>query len=104
MLVEGLVASVCEQQCRPVSVSQRSQTGTFQQDLQVNNNVRIDVTLDAVVTILGDLVPNLSFPDLGAQGSPLLVSKGILALLGFQLDDGIEDGQIQAPDLDACCP
>ncbi|KAJ6446453.1 60S ribosomal protein L37A [Purpureocillium lavendulum] len=85
-LVQGLVAGVRQQQ---------------RGSELVDDDVRVDVALDAVVSVADDLLPDLAVADLGAQGTPLLVAKGVLALVGLHLEDGVEDGQVQAPDLDA---
>lgn len=69
--------------------------------LQVDDDVRVDVAFDAVVSVTDDLLPYIAIADLGTQGAPLLVAECILALVGLHLKNGIEDGQVEAPDLDA---
>ena len=70
------------------------------ESVQVNNNLGIHVSLHAMVAGTDDLLPDLSVAHLCAQGPPLLRPKRLLALVRIQLDDGIQDGQIQAPHLD----
>jgi hypothetical protein len=62
--------------------------------LQVYDHVGINISLHAVVSIAHDLLPDLTFANLGADGSPLLCPEGVLALVWIQLDYRIEDGQV----------
>lgn len=72
--------------------------------LQVYNHVGINIPLYTVVTVAYNLLPHLSFSDLGTDGSPVLCSKGVLTLVRIKLDYRIQDGKVQTPDLDSCCP
>lgn len=57
-----------------------------------------------MVPVLDNFFPNSSVAHLVAQASPLLSAKGVFALVRLQLDDRIQYGKVQAPDLDARGP
>lgn len=71
----------------------------LQADLQVDNHIRINVSLRPMVPIAHDFLPNLALAHLVAEGPPLLRAKGVLAFVRVQIQDRIEDGQVQAPHL-----
>lgn len=54
--------------------------------LQVYDNVGINISLHAVVSIAHHLLPDLAFANLGTGGSPLLRPEGVLAFVWIQLD------------------
>jgi len=71
-----------------------------ERDAQINDNLRVDITLDSVVSVLDDLLPNMAFADLRADGPPLLRPERIFPLVRLQFDNSIQDGEIKTPNLD----
>lgn len=64
------------------------------ENTQIYDDVSIDVAFDASIAILHDFFPDRSLADLGNQAAPFLRPEGGLALVGVELDDGVEDGQV----------
>lgn len=71
------------------------------ENAQVDDDLGIDVALDAGISVAHHVVPDAAIAALGYQLLPPRAPKGELALLGAELHDGIEKGQVEAPDLDA---
>lgn len=69
-------------------------------NVQVNDHLRVDVPLDAVVSVAYDLLPNVSLADLVAKRPPLLRPKSLLTLVRVEFDNRIQDRKIQTPNLD----
>lgn len=68
--------------------------------LQIDHHVGVDVTFYAVVAVFYDFFPDVAVSDFVTQGSPFLVSEGFFAFFGFELHDGVQDGQVEAPYFD----
>ena len=68
---------------------------------QSNDDIRVDISLDAVVAVLNHLLPDITVPHLGAKSSPLLRPERLFTLARLQGSNGIENGDIQGPDF---CP
>lgn len=66
---------------------------------QIDDNVRVDVGLDAMVPVLDDLLPDVAVPHLGAEPPPLLRAQGLLALVRVEGHDRVQDGDVEGPDL-----
>lgn len=69
--------------------------------LQVNHNFPIHMAFVVGVAVPDDVFPHTSVTALGHQLLPPRAPEGVLALLGPELDDRIEKGEVEAPDFDA---
>jgi len=67
---------------------------TFCENTQIYDDVSVDVAFDASIAVLHDFFPDRSLADLGDQAAPFLRPEGGFALVGVELDDGVEDGQV----------
>ena len=64
---------------------------------QIDDNVRINISLDAVIAVLDHFLPNITVPHFCAEVSPFLRRECRLALVRLQRGDGVEDGDVQSP-------
>lgn len=106
LLVQPLGGRVCEQQRRPTrqSVDRSAIASGTVCYLQVDDDIGIHVALDAGIAVAHHVVPHAAIAALGHQLLPPRAAKGVLALVGAQLDDRVQEGQVEAPDLHARAP
>lgn len=69
-------------------------------DAQVHDDIGVDVPFNSGVSVAHHVVPHAAVAALGHQGLPARAAKRVLALLGAELDDAVEEGQVEAPHLD----
>lgn len=68
--------------------------------LQIDHDIRVDIALDTRIAVAHHVVPDAAIAALGHQLLPARAAECVLALLGAQLHNGIEEGQVEAPHLD----
>lgn len=72
--------------------------------VQVDDDLGVHVALCAGIAIAHNVVPHAAIAAPGDQLLPSRAAECKLSLLGTQLDDGIEEGEVEAPHLDPRAP
>lgn len=76
-------------------------------DEQIYYHVCVDTPFDTAIPRLHHFFPDGAIAALGDESFPSSAAKSVFALLGPKLDDGVEEGQVEAPDFYPCsaaCP
>lgn len=70
--------------------------------VQIDDDVRVNVTFIAAISISDNVFPYTTVSSFGYKSLPLCAAKGVLPFLGSKLDNGVEKGEIEAPDFYSC--